>query len=418
MSCPPAAAYAQASIGGTVKDASGAVLPGVTVEASSPVLIEKVRSVVTDGTGQYKIIDLRPGSYTVTFTLTGFSVVKRDNIEVVGTGTSTVNADLTVGNVSETLTVTGEAPTVDIQNTQKSTIITDEVQAALPSGRSQYSYAVLVPGVTLTSFNGGNLQDVGGTGNMNITIFTVHGSRPFDQRLLINGMQARNLLSSGWASNFVPDMGTAAEVTMDYSSGTADQHGSGFAMNIIPKEGGNQFRGTVFATGVGNSFQGNNYTDELKAQGLGSPNSLQKLYDINPAVGGPLWKNHAWFFATMRWQQSTFDYAGAYWNANLGDPTKFNYVPDLGDPGQDSKKMTPTGRRPHHVAGDATEQDRLLHRPAIAVLGVGLGQSGARSFFQLELPARNADHRHLVVARHQQAPARRALRPSRRRVRR
>src|SRR5256885_6976639 len=89
----PAAAWAQASIGGVVKDASGAVLPGVTVEASSPVLIEKVRSVTTDGTGQYKIIDLRPGTYAVTFTLTGFSAVKRENIVLTGSNAVTVNGD-------------------------------------------------------------------------------------------------------------------------------------------------------------------------------------------------------------------------------------------------------------------------------------------------------------------------------------
>ena len=341
----PATLWAQASIGGTVKDASGAVLPGVTVEASSPVLSEKVRSVATDGTGQYKIIDLRPGTYTVTFTLTGFSAVKRENIALTGSNAVTVNADLAVGSVAETVTVSGEAPTVDIQNTNKSTVISDAVQSALPSGRSQYSYAVLVPGVTLTSFSGGNQQDVGGTGNMDITIFTVHGSRPFDQRLMINGLTARNLLSSGWASNFVPDMGTAAEVAMDYSSGTADSYGSGFAMNLIPKEGGNAYHGTVFGTRVGTSFQSNNYTDELKAQGLSSPNQLKTLYDFNPAVGGPLWKNHAWFFASLRFQESTKYFAGANANLNLGNAARWDYLPDP-DPnnrGVDSKQMAPTG---------------------------------------------------------------------------
>src|SRR5262245_58004951 len=341
----PSIARAQASIAGIVRDASGAVLPGATVEASSPALIEKVRSVTTDGTGQYKIVDLRPGLYTVTVTLTGFSTVKRERVELTGSNTVTVNADLTVGSVAETVTVSGEAPTVDIQNTNKAAIITSEVQAALPSGRSQYAYAVLVPGVTLSSFNGGNSQDVGGTGNMDITIFTVHGSRPFDQRLMINGLTARNLLSSGWASNFVPDMGTAAEVSMDYSSGTADSYGSGFTMNLIPKEGGNTYHGSIFGFRVGSAWQGNNYTDELKAQGLSSPNELKTLYDFNPAVGGPLWKNHAWFFASMRWQESTKFYAGANRNLNLGDPTKWEYVPDpnLDNRGVDSKKMTPTG---------------------------------------------------------------------------
>ena len=112
----PAAAYAQASIAGVVKDTSGAVLPGVTVEAASPSLIEKVRSVVTDGTGQYKVVDLRPGTYSVTFTLTGFNALKRDGIELAGTFTATVNADLRVGTLAETITVTGDAPVVDVQS--------------------------------------------------------------------------------------------------------------------------------------------------------------------------------------------------------------------------------------------------------------------------------------------------------------
>jgi len=143
----PSIALAQASIAGVVRDASGAVLPGATVEASSPVLIERVRSVSTDGSGQYQIVNLRPGLYSVTFTLSGFTTVRRENIELTGSNTVTVNADLTVGNVTETLTVTGESPTVDIQNTQKNTVISDQVVSALPSGRSQYAVAVLVPGI-------------------------------------------------------------------------------------------------------------------------------------------------------------------------------------------------------------------------------------------------------------------------------
>jgi len=111
----PASVWAQAAITGVVKDASGAVLPGVTVEAASPVLIEKVRSVASDATGQYRIVDLRPGTYTVTFTLPGFSTVKREGIELSGTFIATVNADLKVGALAETITVSGETPIVDVQ---------------------------------------------------------------------------------------------------------------------------------------------------------------------------------------------------------------------------------------------------------------------------------------------------------------
>jgi len=223
----PTVAYAQASIAGFVKDSSGAILPGVVVEASSPALIEKARSVTSDGTGQYKIVDLRPGIYSVTFTLPGFQTVKREGIELAGSFAATVNADLALGSVAETLIVTGEAPPVDVQNTKRSAVISADVISELPAARSQYNLAVLLPGVTLTSFTGSNIQDVGGTRNMAITIFSVHGSRAVDQRLMINGLTARNLLASAWASNFVPDMGTAAEVTLDYSSGSAEAVGAG-----------------------------------------------------------------------------------------------------------------------------------------------------------------------------------------------
>ena len=110
----PTLAHAQ-SLAGTVRDASGAVLPGVTVEATSPVLIEKVRSAVTDGSGQYRIPDLTPGTYTMTFALAGFSVVRREGVELSGAGIFTINADLRVGGVQETITVVGETPVVDVQ---------------------------------------------------------------------------------------------------------------------------------------------------------------------------------------------------------------------------------------------------------------------------------------------------------------
>src|SRR5262245_14795913 len=113
--CLSTPAFSQPAIAGIVKDASGAVLPGVTVEATSPVLIEKSRTVLTDGTGQYRIVDLKPGTYGLTFTLSGFSTIKREEIELTGAGVTTINADMRVGSITETVTVTGETPVVDIQ---------------------------------------------------------------------------------------------------------------------------------------------------------------------------------------------------------------------------------------------------------------------------------------------------------------
>src|SRR4026209_796307 len=122
----PTAAFAQASIVGVVKDASGAVLPGVTVEASSPALIEKAGSVVSNGRGQYAIEDLRPGTYTVTFSLSGFTTVKGEGIQLSGSFVATVNGDLRVGGVAETITVSGEAPVVDVTSTRNQQTISSQ----------------------------------------------------------------------------------------------------------------------------------------------------------------------------------------------------------------------------------------------------------------------------------------------------
>src|SRR5438552_25380 len=142
----PSLTYAQASLAGVVKDSSGAVLPGVTVEASSPSLIEKTRSVVTDDTGQYKVVDLRPGVYAVTFTLTGFSTVEREGIELGGSFAATVNAELKVGSLEETITVTSEAPIVDVQSASKQRVLGQEVLTGVPTERTPITTAILIPG--------------------------------------------------------------------------------------------------------------------------------------------------------------------------------------------------------------------------------------------------------------------------------
>src|SRR5262249_21310121 len=153
-------------------------------------------------------------------------------------------------------------------------------------------------------------------------------------RLMLNGLTSRNFLSSAWASNFVPDMGMAAEVVVDYSSGAADSVGGGMGINVVPKEGGNKFAGSFFLTGANGSFQGNNYSDELKTAGLASPNELHRVYDINATEGGPIVRDRLWFFGSLRFQESSYYQAGAFANANGGDLTKWTYVPDLSKPGE------------------------------------------------------------------------------------
>src|SRR5437762_4836260 len=176
----PATVYAQATIAGVVKDTSGAVLPGVTVEASSPALIEKVRSVVSDGTGQYQIVNLVPGTYTVTFTLPGFNAVKREGIVLSGSFTAKIDADLRVGALEETITVSGETPIVDVQNTKRQRVIDREIIDNIPTSRTAYDMASLIPGVSRSGLTN---QDDGGSSSSGSQIGSVaiHGGRTGDQ---------------------------------------------------------------------------------------------------------------------------------------------------------------------------------------------------------------------------------------------
>src|SRR5213595_3194988 len=202
----PVAAFAQASISGTVRDASGAVLPGVTVEAASPALIEKVRAAVTDGTGQYRIIDLRPGTYTVTFALTGFGSVKREGIELTGSFTATVNADLQVGSIAETVTVSGAAPMVDVQSTRTERVLNSDVIAALPTGRTPMSLATLIPGVV--GYLGA--QDVGGTDSLGAISgqLTIHGGSNNDMRVMTDGFYTGGNMAGLQYGNNQPNVGS------------------------------------------------------------------------------------------------------------------------------------------------------------------------------------------------------------------
>src|SRR6476620_2478226 len=300
-----ASAQGSASIAGVVRDASGAVLPGVTVEASSPALIEKTRSAVTDGAGQYKIEQLRGGVYAVTFTLSGFSTLKREGVELSGSFAATINADLKVGAVAETITVSGEAPVVDLQSAAKQRVVDQELLVAIPTGRTPQMAAFLIPGVNLSNV------DVGGTNIINTTggSLSVHGGSISDTRLLIDGVTIANTEGTGWSANMLPNMGSTQEVSIDYSSVTAESITGGLQINMIPKTGGNRYSGTFFATAVNSAFEGTNTDDDLVARGLRTPNSLKHQSDINPGFGGPLKTDQLWFYTSGRFTRQA-NYVG------------------------------------------------------------------------------------------------------------
>jgi hypothetical protein len=339
----PSAVYAQASIAGVVRDASGGVLPGVTVEASSPALIEKVRTVVTDGSGQYRIVDLRPGAYGVTFTLPGFATVKRDGVELSGSLTATINADMRVGGLEETITVTGAAPVVDVQGVQQQRVLDKELIDTLPTGRTTTNVAVLIPGITLSTTFSGEGQDVGGnTGDVMQTL-SIHGSRGGDMRRMVDGMSMQSQGTS--VSAFSPNGGMVQEVVVDLAAGSAEQSAGGVRMNIVPRDGGNNFSGSFFAAGTNENLQSANIDQDLRDRRIVSASAVKSNWEVNPAFGGPLMRDKVWFFTSGRVSEVKNYIGGALRNANAGNPASFAYAPDASFRGsRDTEWISVNGR--------------------------------------------------------------------------
>ena len=315
----PAAVLAQAVITGAVKDTSGAVLPGVTVEASSPALIEKVRTAVSDGSGLYRIEDLRPGTYSVTFRLPGFATYKRDGIVLTGSFTASVDADMKVGGVEETVTVTGESPIVDVQSARRETTLNNDVLKAIPTVRSYNALVVVIPGVVT------NLNDtVVGTAT---TQFPINGGRNNEGRMTIDGLNIGNPPGGNQPPSYVADVGNAEEVTFTTSGGLGESETGGLTMNVVPKTGGNRLSGNVFFSGTNDSLQ----AKTIAYPGL-VPVPYEYIYDLNAAVGGPIKQDRIWFFVNARTQGNKRPNAGLYFNKNAGDASKFLYDPDLSKP--------------------------------------------------------------------------------------
>src|SRR4030095_13264061 len=297
----PAAAFAQGAITGVVKDVSGAVLPSVTGEPPRPVLIEKVRSVDTDASGQYATVELRPGTYSVTFSLPGFRTVKRDGIELTGTFVATVSADLTVGELQETVTVTGQTPIVDVQRVKVQQTLSDEVIAAIPSSRNASGLQSLIPGLNVTQAGvavGGG--DAGGiSGGMGGLAGTIHGGNTYGSRTKTDGLNT-DFTGQAAAGGQLLNTAGASEVVINTSGGLGEAEGAGVNLNVVPKDGGNTFRGSVFGNTAKDWMQADNFTDALKAQGLRTPGKLKNLYDVDAQFGGRIIRDKLWFYFTVR----------------------------------------------------------------------------------------------------------------------
>ena len=288
----PAVAWAQGSgITGEVVDTSGAVLPGVTVEASSPVLIEGTRVTFTDGTGRYRFIDLRPGVYTVVFTLPGFSTLRREELELPDVFTMTINVQLQVGALEETITVTGESPLVDIQNVSQAEVLTRDVTEAVLAGRFIQNYITYIPGVT-----GATLGFVG----TDTRKFQIHGGRVWDSIIAIDGFSENFVPGFGGNSSFYANQSSVQETSVQTAGQPAEQQFGGIWINLIPKEGGNQFSAYTNVTFLGESMVGANLNAEQEGFGIAA-DATKRIVGFEPAGGGPLVRDRLWFYSAARY---------------------------------------------------------------------------------------------------------------------
>src|SRR5215471_7805652 len=313
------AAHAQSAIAGVVKDTTGAVLPGVIVEVASPVLIEKVRSATTDAQGQYKIVDLRPGTYSVTFSLTGFSTVKREGIELPANFTAPVNADMKVGALEETVTVSGSSPVVDVQQAVTTQVLPQTLLDAVPTGgRNIQSVGSTLVGVTQSQ------PDVGGAQGMQQTYIAAHGSDPKDNYIMVDGIRLNGIEGDGAIQQYFNE-GMFSEMSYQTAGISAESSGGGVRLNMIPKDGGNTFKGDLFFSATGQSLQADPLPSDLAAKGLKSGNSLNSIHDINVSAGGPLVVNRVWFFGSFRHWAVNQTVANSFYPANTFSPTDTSF---------------------------------------------------------------------------------------------
>ena len=366
---PSFAAAQTSTISGTVRDASGGVLPGVTVEASSPALIEKTRSTVTGGSGTFSIVALRPGVYTVKFELPGFTTVVREGIELTSDFTATINVDLKVGALEETLTVTGESPIVDTQSITQRVVMTQEVRDALPTGRNIQAVGIMIPGTALALGGGGALsRDVGGSGNLQQSPLQYRGSG--DTVQTIEGIRLNNLCAQGAYSGVYWNDASFEEYSYVTGADSSEMGQGGMRVNMVPRDGGNSFRGSAVFNFAGESFGSNNCGSPGLGQACTRPNLsgsktfnpnnhvtnvdvIKEIWDVNPTIGGPIKRDKAWFNYTFRHWGSTKTKTGAYFDRN---PSPFIYEEDFDRPGLDDGHIVSNALR---VSWQASSRDKL-----------------------------------------------------------
>src|SRR5439155_2271573 len=231
----------------------------------------------------YRIVDLRPGTYTVTFTLPGFSTVKREGIELAGSVTLTVAAEMKVGALEETVTVTGESPVVDVQNTRRETVINATVLETLPTTRAY--------GAVLNAMSGLTVDNNGLAATPTMTFFSAHGGRSNEGRMAINGMTVAAAFNGGGVSSLTYDTNNVEEPSVLVSGGLGENETGGPLMNMLPKSGGNKFSGQAFFNTADDWSRGDHIDDTLRSQGITRGPGIKSSYDASGSLGGPIQKD-------------------------------------------------------------------------------------------------------------------------------
>ena len=326
----PGLARAQ-QIGGTVTDTTGAVLPGVTVEARSPAIIEQVRTAVTDGAGQYLIVALEPGTYTVTYTLPGFNTFVREGIELTSGFTASINVQLLVGDIEETVTVSGASPVVDIQNVEQRQVMNREVIDSIPTGKRISSYGLLIPGMVASTTVGSPItQDAGGLALQDRQRMSIHGGRDDDEVLTLNMMEVGDITHRAELA-YLPDT-NFEEVSYSYSGNSAEHESGGVSINMIPRQGANSFSGSLFTTATFPGWIADNRDQDLIDRGLENATAIDEVWSINPSFGGPIVRDRVWFFLAHASTRANLQQSGVFFAV---DPAAFVYEPDLTRPSVD-----------------------------------------------------------------------------------
>jgi carboxypeptidase family protein len=316
----PRIVLAQPAIAGAVHDVTGAARADVTVEAASPALIEKTRSTTTDASGRYRIENLPPGVYSVRFTMRGFAPFERDGVELSGSLTVTVDAELGVEAVAETTAVVGSVPLVDVYTATPELTLGGTVIKSLPTSRSYNSVLFAVPGVVTTP-----IDPITGT---SLTSFPVHGGRNNEGRLTVDGWTVGSPPSGNTPTNYSIDLGNSVEVSMS-AAGLGERETGGVLMNVVTRSGGNARSGSLYMAGTARALQSNNVTTELQALGATAMTPLSRVYDVSATYGGPLKRDRAWYSLAAHSGGSRREVPNVYYNANAGDPSKWLYAPDL-----------------------------------------------------------------------------------------